>query len=258
MPRKIHEPTQPGNPHQLTVAQHVHSRWCIAKFADGAGNVGVLRRGATKPFPTAPENKVFCAMRAWDQPTEEGIFKSVEGAFHAEVDATLRDGTVNDHDVVSRYFAVWEVRCRFREDPPTDEALSGISEQILTRDEQEILESRWLRFVRGNAMPGRQVAGLRAIRLIDHYMWCNKGLRWGLARSSSLPGFICPDRPASTAFIPIDRKHALVARWNDRKVSVGDVERLNIESWAQAKEYVFGHPSDVLSFTSMNEARGSR
>lgn len=209
-------------------------------------------------FPTTPENEIFCAMRAWDQPAEEGIFKNVENAFHAEVDEVMRVGTVKDHDVVSRYLAVWELRSRYKENPPKDEELAGISEQALTKDEQEILESNWLHFARGTMMPGRQVAGLLAVKFVDQHMWRYKGIRWGLARTRSLPGFVCPDRPASTAFIPIDRKHALVARWSDLRLTSNDVERLNGESWTQAKGYVFGHPSDVLSFASMNAARGER
>lgn len=256
MPKKVHEPTQAGNPRQLTIGQHVHSRWCISKFVDGTGLVGVLRRGATKAFPAAPENRIFCAMRVWDQQAEEGFFKGVEDAFHAEVDDILRVGAVKNHEVVSEYLAVWEVRARFKESPPKDAELVGVAPQALTKDEQEILESKWYGYARGTMMPGRRVAGLRAVRFVDQHMWHYKGIRWGLARASSLPGFICPDRPASTAFIPIDRKHALVARWKDLKVTGRDVERLNGESWTQAQEYIFGHPNDVLSFVNLNAARG--
>jgi hypothetical protein len=63
-----------------------------------------------------------------------------------------------------------------------------------------------------------------------------------------VPGFICPDRPASEAYIPINGKHALVAKWPDRQIAPEDVAKLNREAWKQARELVFGHREDVIAF----------
>jgi hypothetical protein len=87
--RRKPEPTQRGNPWQLTIGQHVHSRWCISQFADENGLVSVLRRGQSKPFPAKPENQIFCAQRAWDETLERGLLAKVEHAFHTTVASTL-------------------------------------------------------------------------------------------------------------------------------------------------------------------------
>jgi len=247
--RRRPEPTQPRNPHELTLQQHVHSRWCISRFADGSGCVSVLRRAQPVPFPKKPEDEIFCAKRVWDQQTEAGFFKKIEDAFHREVSESLRLGTISDHAAVTEYLAVWEVRSRLSEDPPNDVELAGPGEPPLSKDQEEVIERKWGKFQRGTSLPGRFFAHARAIRLVDEIMSVYGGIRWGLARVRSVPGLICPDRPASQAYIPIDRKHALVAEWQDRRIGPDDVARWNRDSWSQSRDLVFGHPDDVIAFS---------
>jgi hypothetical protein len=112
--------------------------------------------------------------------------------------------------VVSRYLAVWELRSRYRENPPKDEELAGFSEQPLTKDEQEILESNWLRYARGSVMPRRQVAGLLAVKFVDQHMWRYKGIRWGsLARVRSPASFVPTGRRARLSFRSIESMPSL-------------------------------------------------
>jgi len=143
--RRKHEPTQRGNPRQLTVAQHVHSRWCISKFADANGCVAVLLRGQSKPFLTKPDNDVFCVKRVWGENLERGHFRKVEGSFHETVKSALNTGSITNHQSVTAYVTIWQIRAQFAECPPDDVMLQGMDSSPLsdlTRDEEEIVEKR--------------------------------------------------------------------------------------------------------------------
>lgn len=75
------EKTQRGNPHKLTLRQHVFPAASIARFVDGDNCVSlydVLRR---RVRPAAPNDDVFLAQRTWDHGSEAGFMKQIENAF---------------------------------------------------------------------------------------------------------------------------------------------------------------------------------
>ncbi len=219
--RRKHEPTQRGNPRQLTVAQHIHSRWCISNFADKDGCVAVLRRGQTKPFCTKPDNDIFCVKRAWGEHLERGLFLEVEGSFHEVVKSALTTGSVTNHQSVTKYITIWQIRAQFAERPPDDVVLQGIESSPLsgwTKDEEEILEKKRCTFLRGATVSGRLSAFMPAVRDFHFTMSQLKNIRWGVLRTKDCPGFICPDRPAYELYVPIARTVALVAGYVDQEV----------------------------------------
>jgi hypothetical protein len=247
MPRRKPEPTLPGNPRELTINQHVHSRWCISQFADHDGVVSVLRRERSAPFPAKPDSQIFCAQRAWDEKLEHGLFAKVEQAFHAVVTSTLSGASIAPHHAVSAYVAIWQIRSNFALQPPEDVTLAGVNSAALPKDKEEILEKKGCLFARGSIVPGRFGAYISALRAYDLAMRALKEVRWGVFRSSGVAGFICPDRPKNELYIPVSPKVAFVAGYTDRAISEETVHELNRSAAGQAAQQLFGHPSDVTT-----------
>lgn len=254
MTRRKPEPTLPGNPRELTVNQHVHSRWCISQFADQDGVVSVLRRGRSAPFPAKPESQIFCAQRAWDEKLEHGLFAKVEQAFHAIVTSTLSGASIATHQDVSAYVAIWQIRSNFALQPPEDVTLVGVNSSALPKDKEEILEKKGYMFARGDTVPGRFGAYIPALRAYDIAMQALKEIRWGVFRSSGVAGFICPDRPKDELYVPVSPKVAFIAGYSDREVPEETVRDLNRSAAGQAAQLLFGHPSDVTTSLFVDDA----
>ncbi|MEI9948239.1 MAG: hypothetical protein WDO74_04495 [Pseudomonadota bacterium] len=257
--RRKHEPTQPKNPRQLTIGQHIHSRWCINKFADDAGRVAVLRQGQPTPFLTKPDNDVFCAKRVWGQNLEEGLFSKLEQAFHSAVEGILATGAVVDHRAITEYVSLWRIRAQLAEEPPDDVVLNGISGSSLTKDQEEIVEKKGGMFARdGGVVPGRFGAFLDALRKHAIAMSGLGGIEWGILRARDCAGFICGDRPGNDLYIPIAPSVALVAGYEDLEVGSITVDDLNQSSQKQARSFVFGHPDDIAAFVARSESGTAR
>jgi hypothetical protein len=245
--RRRHEPTQPGNPREITIKQHVHSRWCIDKFANADGQVAVLRRGSSTPFTTTPTNAVFCAQRAWDENLEHGLYAKVERDFHAVVTAVLSGNSVPNHEAVTAYIAIWQVRSNFSKEPPPDFTLVGINSSSLTKDQEEVIEKKGGAFARGATIPGRFATFVPSIRAYDQTLNDLAGLTWGVIRASHGATFLCPDSPQRQLYIPISRQCALVAGHQDCEVGMVTTSALNRDA-ARGALYVFGHVDDIEAF----------
>lgn len=242
------EPTLPGNPRRLTINQHVHSRWCIERFADAKGRVAVLRRGEAS-FTTKPHNAIFCAQRAWSQKLEVSLFRKTEDAFHAVVRAVLSGAPVPDHDAVTAYLAIWQQRSRFAKEPPKDITLNGVNSSDLDKEQEETLESRGYGFARGNVVPGRIAAHVTAVRDYHMTMHALAGTQWGVVVASGNSFFLCPDDPQGELYVPISPRFALLAGYKDQELPASTVFKFNREAERRAI-YLFGHPEDISAFAS--------
>jgi hypothetical protein len=245
------EPTQPRNPRQLTIEQHVHSRANIARFVDETGRVAVLRRPSVTPIQVAPGNTLLCTRRVWSHKVESGFFRSVEHDFQREVERALLLGTVLEHGPVTAYFSIWQIRSRFASNPPADVVLNGIGNSSLTKDQEELLEKRGIMFTRGPLVPGRFQAELDVMTQHDRDLHALHGSRWGFLRGPTTSGLLCPDRP-TTRWIPLTRHVVLVAGYPDQPMPDETVEDLNKSTFDEASSFVFGHPKDVRCFLRRN------
>lgn len=241
-----HEPTQRGNPWQLTINQHVHSRWCIDKFADERGRVAVLRRGQ-RAFNTSPENAIFCAQRAWSEQLERGQFAKIERAFHAVVTSVLDGGTVSDHQAVTSYVVIWQLRSDLARTPPSDVTLVGIDSSGLDKDREEILEKKGYVFARGSTVPGRFGAHVQTMRAYDMATHTLAGTRWGILAARGEAAFLCPSSPKGQLYVPLSPTRALVAGCNDRHADAAEVTAIN-RGAARDADFVFGLPLDIARF----------
>lgn len=55
---------QRGNPHKLTIDQHIFPKACIARFAGERGTVQVRRKDGEHDLWLTPGNSYFCARQA--------------------------------------------------------------------------------------------------------------------------------------------------------------------------------------------------
>lgn len=125
------EPTQKGNPYKITKKQHFHTAYCISKF-EREGRVDVIILSSDKPKRLKKTDSIFCAKRSWDERAEHGYMKSIEDAFHNEVD-TAKIGALRNHKAISEYHLLWRLRRQIHKNPMPDARLIGVSGSNLTK-----------------------------------------------------------------------------------------------------------------------------
>jgi hypothetical protein len=105
------EKTQPGNPHKLTVKQHVIPVRTIKRFAGTDGMVEVNIGAENRIERLEPDAGIFWTRRAWDQRTERGLMKQIEDRFQLLANR-ITSGDLTEipeesaHDV-NQFFSLW-------------------------------------------------------------------------------------------------------------------------------------------------------
>jgi hypothetical protein len=137
------ETPQRGNPHALTVNQHVFPVASIERFAGKGGRVWVHDVKRNKIRPAKPGDIIFCARRAWDQRAEHGYMHRIESEFQLFVEDLITGAVSNigksETRVLNQFYALWYMRARYRE-LPYQEIEAKITGSPLTVDQEEILE----------------------------------------------------------------------------------------------------------------------
>jgi len=224
------EKPQAGNPHNLTYWQHVFPAQSIERFANLDGLVAVRRRGVKREFRLRPKDKCFCTERRWDQRAEAGYMKDIEDAYQYVADQIIAGLRIIDCEksrIVTKFFALWCLRFQQRHNPTIDHFINGISQEHLSKDQEEMLEHNWIGFVGSNqAIPGRAVAGLQIQRSIDQIDAQFRGKRWGVLTASDGEFFV-PDTFGRMTIVPVTPKICLVCSRPDEHISRAEVSRLN-------------------------------
>lgn len=241
MRKRAYEQVQRGNAHRLTVKQHIFPAASIARFAGPDGRVALFdlkRRASWRP---APDDQVFCARRVWDQRAETGYMRAIEDAFQdlaGRVTADPgRDLSPEDDDAAGRFFALWRGRAAYRSAPDGLIPLNGIEGDVLTRDQEERLESRWTGFVRPGGVPARQLYGLCIQRDIDALADRLSERRWGVLALAE-GELIVPDSP-ERPFIPLTPTLCLAWGHETGTILGEDAALLNRTFLAGCKDYWF-------------------
>jgi len=233
---------QPGNPYGLALWQHVFPSKSIERFAGSDGSVAVRRRRTKRQFRLAPEDRFFCAQRAWDQRAEAGYMRRIEDAFQNVADQIiggLRTLDCEQSRIVTKFFALWYLRFEQRHRPTPDHFINGITPEHLSRDQEEMLESNWITFVgAGQAIPGRCVAGSQIQINIDQIDAQFKGRRWGVLTASDGEFFV-PDTFARMTIVPVTPTICLVWTRQDEIISRKEVSEFNSIARHSAWDYYF-------------------
>ena len=241
---------QKGNPHQLTIKQHVLPRQSIARFTGQDAKVEVQRLGQTATIRLKPNNPIFCADRAWDQRAEAGYSRSIEIEFQHLVDLLLAGKYFLkeiDHLTVTRFWALWRLRAEARKNLPSPVKLKGVIEtRELSIFEQEALEAKHISYVEnGNEIPSHIISGLQMQAQIDRLTMTP--ICWGVIKSAIIE-FIVPDTIGTSGFVPLSSNTALLANLANGPIDSQAAIRINQVLRDGATHYIFAkHIARTLS-----------
>jgi hypothetical protein len=226
----VDEKPQKGNPHQLTINQHVYPARSIERFADAAGTVEVWMRRNNKTFRASPDNPLFCARRTWDQRTESGYMKDIENEFQILADRIANGGarlTAEESLAASKFFILWQVRVEQKRQPPSDAAMRSVAPDPLTKDQREQLEKMAVTFINPDqTLPGRSVSGFNIFREIDRRLPPLTHARWGVMTAQQ-GEFLLPESYGYCCHIPIAPNHYLVYDQLDTIIPECEVAKAN-------------------------------
>lgn len=205
------ERTTKGNPHGLTIKQHFHTAHAIGKFYDKTEkNVEVkfIETGLIKKLHKG--DATFYTRRTWDQRAESGYMQSIEDDFHNEINK-IKNYSNRNHQAISMYFLLWRLRYHFHMNPIDDFVTNEVTPYKATMEEQELLESKGISFIReGNITPSRVMTGL-FIQMDLKVQWHKiKDWKWGLLEARK-GEFLVADSYQYHSFMPITPELALVA-----------------------------------------------
>lgn len=237
------EKTQAGNPHGLTIRQHVYPRASIRRFAGRRGvELRDIKRGITRR--AGLDDELFVARRAWAHGPESGWMKDMEDAFQAVAEEALRQRPTRFDDgaseTISEFYALWQARAERRELPmqsiPAAPDILGMRRDY-TADELERLEKHGINVFRGDgSIQMRHIMG-PVIRLaMDRIRDGMAGRRWALVEAQA-GEFCVPDVPAH-GIIPLTPGVVLHSTRHS-PASLGDVEEMNRAMAGHARDYIF-------------------
>jgi len=238
------EPTQPGNPHRLTVNQHVLPQASIRRFCGPDDLVDVRLLRLSKRIRKAPSDPLFCAQRAWDQRAEHGYMREIEDAFQEVADRIVTTGVLagKDYSHLTRFWFLWHFRAGLKERPMEDVKINGVPALVLTKDAQEMLERNRVMTVGANGMvAGRSMAGVLLQARIAAASQAKLG--WGMIHAAD-GEFAVPDTFQNFMALPLTPNLFLLAEHPDCVIPRSEVEWINTMGLRLASRYVFARDLD--------------
>lgn len=235
---------QKGNPHRLTMNQHIFPKSCIARFANANGTVQVRHKGETEDKRLNPENSYFCARRLWDQRTEAVVMKAIEDRYQ-NVAAGIISGSITTfnakiNEYVTQMYLLWTLRHERYTNPLPDANLPGANDQGgMLINTQEILESNGYMFAEpNNIIPSRFTTGFLLTMQLSMELRRMAEARWGIFRSIGAE-FLVPDNFSACCILPVTPNIALVAGHADQTVGFNQVAEINGQAVLNSLKYYF-------------------
>lgn len=251
--KQKHVLTQAGNPHNLTVNQHVMPRRSIERFARN-GEVEVFTLQYGKKAKRHPKNELFCVKRLWDQREETIGSHSTEEAYLRVADHVLSGGrelSLAQQEAVTEMFFLWRARCRAKQQPAKDEVLKGVEGTKLTQDEQEILESKGVIYLdEEGRVPSRFLNGvlMRITKDRDHF---DLGpINWGILEATE-GEFLVPDNCGSALLMPLSPKICFGGNMRSQRLSLDELAKTNSFLRSLAVSYYFGRDLNACLIKKM-------
>lgn len=227
-----------GNPHQFVLNQHFHTAHSIGKFHGSDEKLDVYIKETGEIERKNKRSSVFCAKRNWDQKAEVGLMADIEKSFHDEIN-NIKPFYSRNHSAISEYFMLWRIRHNFHISRKEDVVLNGIWGAGLTKEKEEVLESKGILFVRdGGLVPARFMTGIQVLVQLDHQRSGVKDLKWGLLKARD-GEFIVADCYYDMTFIPISPNLAFCAGYQDMEIDRASVANANKLSIEMASEFYF-------------------
>jgi hypothetical protein len=235
---------QKGNPHKLTIDQHIFPKTSIARFAGEHGTVQVRRKDGEHDLWLLPGNSYFCARRLWDQKAEVVLMKVIEDRYQGVAsgivagDVTTLDAAMNA--AVTDMYLLWALRHERYLNPLPDVRMNMVApEREMSLDTQEILEANGYVFTSpDNTIASRFMTGLRFIIEMGRERQRMAGKRWGIQRSTDAE-FLVPDNFSAYSVLPLSPTIALMEGHDDQQLGFKQVADINGQAVHGSRRYYF-------------------
>ncbi|WOD15949.1 hypothetical protein [Paraburkholderia kirstenboschensis] len=145
------------------------------------------------------------------------------------------------HAVITRFYALWELRARYSSSPvPAPRLRDVLPGALLSKDQKEILESKHYLYADDDgSFPSRQMTGLRIQFELDQRSAQLSNTQWRVCKAEAWAGeFLVPDRP-TVLCIPLAPRIALVGN-SDITIANADTLRFfNLIAAAGSDKFIF-------------------
>jgi hypothetical protein len=187
-----------------------------------------------------PHDELFCAKRIWNQASEQGYMRKLEGAFQALVERILGGMPglrPEDEKLISHFYSLCRLRAEARLSPPPDISMKGVQAgKDLTKNEEEVLEKKGYIFARGPIMPSRHMASIRIQALMDRL--CEPDTIWAVVYSRAIE-FLVPDSFGEIGVVPLSPNYCLVANVECGEISAENAIEINRIAIGKSTKYYF-------------------
>lgn len=245
-----YEKTQKGNPHKLTVNQHIIPKASIKRFSREDGSVDIYITKDKNKIRFKPENSFFCAMRVWNQNAESGYMKDIEDQYQKLivnlVKRPSRDITTNENRVISEMFALWNCRWNIDRQPLPQIKYKNVKALAFNpnKEERERLEKVGIspiyeennEFTIAKRDILAPIIRLNIIRVVEEL----EGSNWKLVESAH-GQFIFPDNAKNIDYMPVTPKFCLIHCAAYNQIYYKDLTALNNNSISNSVKYFFAN-----------------
>jgi hypothetical protein len=254
------EPIQQGNPHNLTLYQHIMPRASIERFCNADKTVYFKKNDEQSFRRLFPKNRRFCAERVWDQKAETVLSRDIENSFQSLADklitGVIKSISTELQTVVTDMYLLWRTRFLYAKEPIDDIEVFGINpERELTKDRQEELEKWGVIFVRPDGrIPSRTFTGVLMLRDMDraHISGADK-MQWGVCHAPAGLEFLCSDASINQPILPVSPSICLVSGLVDSHITPYELGNINRELLKGVQNYWFARTPNKCIATRRNK-----
>lgn len=239
--------TQSGNPHNLTVNQHIFPKFCIKRFTDDAGKVHFYDQKNNKISKQNPKNRRFCGQRVWSERQETGFMKSIEDDYLSLINRVYPHITYQlrreDHATITSMFFLWKFRQYRAINPIPDTHLKNMLTNSIstsfTLDQREQAEKVGITIIDDNGLVnGRDMTGDNIQLQVMHYQNYYKDMYWGVLHSQNAE-FLVPDTYDDVLVLPVSPFICFVLNFESALVTDQHVYQINKIAVSKSQKYYF-------------------
>lgn len=239
--------TQTGNPHNLTVNQHIFPKFCIKRFVNSSNKVDFYDLKNKRLSKQNPKNHRFCGQRIWNERQETGFMKSIEDDYLDLINRTYHRVTYQlqptDHTIITSMFFLWKFRQYRAVNPIPDTRLKGMltngSSTSFTLDQKEQAEAVGITIIDDNGwVNSRDMTGDNIQLQVMHYKNHYKNMYWGVLHSQNAE-FLVPDTYDDVLVLPVSPFMCFVLNFESALVTDNHVYQINKIAISKSQKYYF-------------------
>lgn len=245
-----YEKTQKGNPHKITINQHIIPKASIKRFSGDGGTVDIYLTENKKNKRFKPENPFFCAMRVWNQNAESGYMKDIEDSYQrlivTLIENPLREITTDENKKISEMFALWNCRWQIETQSLPHIELKNAKEIAFnpSKEDREKLETMGVSSIYEEdgifTISKRDIISPIIRSNIFSVVKELEGTNWKLV-ISDYGQFIFPDNARGVDYMPVTPNLCLIHGYEHKQISHDNLTTLNDNSISSSVKYFFAN-----------------